>query len=98
MTWDSWAEINPHDAVELGVSDKDLIWIESAAGKVRTRAKIYLGAMPGVVSIPFGLGHRALGQWARDRGINPLELVETTLDAMTGLSLRFTARIKIYKA
>ena len=98
MTWDSWAEINPHDAVELGVSDNDLIWIESAAGKVRTRAKIYLGAMPGVVSIPFGLGHRALGQWARDRGINPLELVETTLDAMTGLSLRFTARIKVYKA
>jgi anaerobic selenocysteine-containing dehydrogenase len=98
MNWDSWAEISPRTAAELGIADDDVIWVESVHGKVRVRAKIYSGAMPGVVSIPFGLGHRALGQWARQRGINPLELVEATFDELTGLSLKFSARIKVYKA
>lgn len=97
MTWDSWAEINPHTAAELRIADNDLIWIESPYGKVRTKAKIYSGAMLDVVSIPYGLGHRALGQWAKNRGINPIELIGTNLDELTGLAVKFSTRVKIYK-
>jgi len=97
MTWDSWAEINPHTADELGIADNDLIWIESPYGKVRTKAKIYSGAMPDVVSIPYGLGHRALGQWAKNRGINPVELIGTNFDELTGLAVKFSVRVKVYK-
>lgn len=97
MHWDSWAEINPRTAAELGIGDDDLIRVESVRGKVRVRARIYPGAMPGVVSIPFGLGHKVLGQWGRDRGVNPLELVEPGSDELTGLSLKFSARVKVSK-
>lgn len=98
MTWNSWVEINPDTAAELGITDGDPVWIESIYGKVRGQAKIYSGAMPDVVSVPFGLGHRALGQWAKNRGINPIELIGTNLDPMTGLAGMFSARIKVYKA
>ncbi len=98
MTWDSWAEINPHTAAELGITDNDLIWIESVHGKIRVKAKIYSGAMPDVINVPFGLGHRALGQWAKDRGVNPIELIGTNLDQLTGSVVKFSVRIKVYKA
>ncbi len=98
MTWDSWAEINPHTAAELGIADNDLIWIESIYGKVRVKAKIYSGAMPDVVSVPYGLGHRTLGQWAKNIGVNPIELIGNKSDELTGLAAKFSVRVKIYKA
>jgi anaerobic selenocysteine-containing dehydrogenase len=97
MTWDSWAEVNPDTASELEIEDNDLIWVESDFGKLRVRAKIYPGAMPNVVSIPYGLGHKALGRWAKNRGINPIELIPTDFDELTGLAARYSARVKIYK-
>jgi anaerobic selenocysteine-containing dehydrogenase len=98
MNWNSWAEINPATAEKLGIRDQDTIWIESIHGKVRVIAKIYPGAMPEVVSLPSGLGHKALGRWAHHRGVNPMELVGTSLDEWTGQALKSSARIKVYKA
>jgi anaerobic selenocysteine-containing dehydrogenase len=98
MTWDSWAEINPHTAAKLGIADNDLIWIESVYGKVHVKAKVYSGAMPDVVSVPYGLGHKALGRWAKNRGVNPIELIGTHLDRLTGSAVKFSVRIKVYKA
>jgi anaerobic selenocysteine-containing dehydrogenase len=98
MNWDSWAEIHPRTAEELGISDRDTVWVESIHGKVRVIAKIFGGAMPGIVSLPFGLGHKALGQWARLRGVNPMELIGAGLDEWTGQPLKGSARIKVYKA
>ena len=97
MTWDSWAEVNPHTAEELGIEEDDLIWVESVYGKVRVIAKIYPGAMPEEVCIPYGLGHEILGRWAQNRGINPIELIGANFDELTGLPVKFSVRVKIYK-
>ena len=56
--WETWAEINPETAKSLGISDGDMVWVESPVGKMKVKARIYKGAMPGVVNIPFGSGHR----------------------------------------
>lgn len=98
MDWDSWAEINPETAHELGVKDDDLIWIESLYGKIQVKAKIHAGCMPDVVAIPYGLGHKALGRWARNRGANPMELVGPGQDALTGQPVNHSVRIKVSKA
>lgn len=96
--WDSWVEINPHTAKELGIANGDWVWVESPAGKIKTRAKLFPGAMPQVVNIPYELGHTAYGRWARDRGVNPNRMIQGDYDYLAGSAVWFDTRVKIYKA
>jgi len=73
--WDSFLEINPKTAASLGIENGDWVIVQSPAGRLKTRALLYAGAMPNVVNLPLGQGHTALGRWAKGRGVNPLELL-----------------------
>jgi len=75
VMWDSWAELAPSDAEELGVHDGDHLRLTSAAGTVEAQAVIDPTVRPGVVGMPLGQGHREYGRYARGRGANPLDLV-----------------------
>jgi anaerobic selenocysteine-containing dehydrogenase len=96
--WETWVEINPETAKQYGIGDKDWVWIESPKGKVKVRAKLYKGAMPDVVSIPFGEGHAAGGRWSKGLGENPCRLIDDDLDPLTGYPISKSTRVKIYKA
>lgn len=96
--WETWVEINPETANRLGVNDEDWVWIESPKGKMKARAKYYKGAMPEVVSIPFGEGHRSGGRWSEALGENPYRLIEGDLDPLTGYPVKDSTMVKIYKA
>ncbi len=96
--WTTWAEIHPHTAKELGISNGDRIWVESKFGKIQTKARLYQGAMPNVINIPFGLGHSSGGRWAKGLGANPYQLLGDDLDPLTGNPIQRSTRIKIYKA
>jgi anaerobic selenocysteine-containing dehydrogenase len=98
VQWDSWAEVNPATALALGLEDGDWIWIESQRGRLKTKVKVYPGAMPTVISIPFGLGHKALGRWAKNRGGNPNSIIDLDHDAFSGLPAQFSTRVRVYKA
>jgi anaerobic selenocysteine-containing dehydrogenase len=98
MHWDSWVEMNPETAKRLGIKDGDWLFVESPFGKVKTRAKLYVGTMPGVVNIPLGQGHTAFGRWAKGRGINPLDLIGEDYDQTSELPALLTTRVKIRKA
>lgn len=86
--WNSWAEINPKSAKQLGIKDGDWVFIESLTSKIKTRARLFSGAMPDVLSIPLGEGHTALGRWAKNRGVNPHRLFDGTKPT----------KVRIYKA
>lgn len=73
--WDSYLEINPKTAQSLGIAEGDWVVVQSAAAQFRTRARLFAGAMPSVIGLPLGQGHKALGKWARDRGVNALDLL-----------------------
>ena len=96
--WTTWAEINPQTAERLGLSDGDPVWVQSPHGKIKCVAKLYKGAMPEVVSIPFGEGHRSGGRWASGLGENPYRLLMKELDPLTAYPLKETTRVKVYKA
>jgi anaerobic selenocysteine-containing dehydrogenase len=96
--WETWLEINPETARQLGISDEDWVWVESSKGRIKVRARIYKGAMPDVVNIPFGDGHQSGGRWAEGVGENPYRLLHDDLDPLTGYPIRGLTRVRIYKA
>jgi anaerobic selenocysteine-containing dehydrogenase len=96
--WGSWVEINPETAKSLGINDGDLVWVESQAGKVRTKARLFPGTHPKCIHIPYGQGHKAYGRWAKGRGVNPNELLVRDYDYLGGFVSYFSTRVKVYKA
>lgn len=75
VVWDSWVEINPRTAADLGIGFGDLVEVTSPQGSLRLPAVIYPGIRPDMVAIPLGQGQREGGRYARGRGANPLILL-----------------------
>lgn len=96
--WDSWVEINPDTARALGIRDGEPVWVESIAGRMRTKARLFPGTPPRCIQIPYGQGHRAYGRWAERRGINPNELMMREYDYLGGFLSLYSTRVKVYKA
>ncbi|MEW5717294.1 MAG: molybdopterin dinucleotide binding domain-containing protein, partial [Chloroflexota bacterium] len=103
--WDSWVEIHPKAAKALGIKKDDLVWIESAVGKIRVRAKLVEGIWQNAVNIPYGQGQFSAAQWGREAstakrvvGANPLQLVSTGAEKVSGLAVMLPTRVKVYKA
>ena len=95
--WNSWVEISPGAAEKLGIKEDDWVWVESSLAKLKCRAKLTLGAMPQVVNVPLGLGHRALGRWAKGIGENVGRLLTHSTEPFTGEPLLNKTRVKVYK-
>jgi anaerobic selenocysteine-containing dehydrogenase len=80
VVWDSWVELNPKTAAELGISFGDLVEVTSPQGSVRVPAVIYPGIRPDMAAIPLGQGHRDRGRYAKARGANALALVAVMME------------------
>jgi anaerobic selenocysteine-containing dehydrogenase len=75
VMWNTWAEINPETAHELGIENDDVVRIVSEAGEVEVPVYLYPAIRPDVIAIPFGQGHTAYGRYAAGRGVNPAALL-----------------------
>jgi len=97
-TWGSWLEMNPETAHELGLHDKDEVWVESPYGKVKTKLRVVKGLRPEVVNLPYNQGHQGLGRWADGRGVNGLDLLNPASEPVSGLASFTNTRVKVYEA
>ncbi len=95
VVWDSWVEINPRTAAELGISFGDLVEVTSPQGVLRLPAVIYPGIRPDVVAIPLGQGHRGGGRYAKDRGANPLALLALTFEGSKPRPAWHATRVRV---
>ncbi|MGA9531748.1 MAG: molybdopterin dinucleotide binding domain-containing protein [Anaerolineales bacterium] len=75
VSWQTWVELNPETANSLGLTDGDLVRIESTAGSIVAPVCLYPAIRPDTVAIPLGQGHSDSGRFARDRGDNPVKLI-----------------------
>jgi anaerobic selenocysteine-containing dehydrogenase len=104
MKWSSWVEINPLSAQELGVSNGDLVWVESPAGRVKVPVRLYPGLWPNAVYMPPGQGHRTLVKWGRDSeanfvvGANPNQVLVPGTERLDGMAAASPTRVRIYRA
>ena len=97
-TWDSWLEMNPEAAEELGLQDRDPVWVESPFGKVKTKVRFVKGLRPDVVNLPYNQGHTGVGRWAKDRGVNGMELLSPNSEPAAGLAAFTNTRVKVVPA
>ena len=97
--------VNPLDAAEWALADGDAALVASAVGEVEVPVEVTDRTMVGVVSLPHGWGHNALGTQlsvAREHaGVNMNVLVPPTrLDplsgnaTLTGIPVTVTAAVK----
>ena len=75
VMWNTWVEINPETAKELGIEDDDVVKIVSEAGVLEVPVYKYPAIRPDTIAIPFGQGHTAYGRYAENRGVNPIDLI-----------------------
>lgn len=93
VMWNTWVEINPDTAHELGIENDDVVKIVSAAGEVEVPVYLYPAIRPDTIAIPFGQGHTAYGRYASGRGVNPADLFGPTFNeagdlAFAGIKVR----------
>ncbi len=84
VVWNSWVEMHPDMADELGVERGDLVRVESDRGAIEAPVYVYRGIRPDTVAIPLGQGHTEYGRYARSRGVNPLDLLAPNADSGSG--------------
>ena len=84
---DMFVEINPRDANNLGIRDKDMVWVEGAEkAKVKVQAMVTERVGAGVAFMPFHFGGHFQGNDLRDKypsGADPYVLGESANTAFT---------------
>jgi hypothetical protein len=96
VMWNSWVEINPETAHELGIENDDVVRIVSGAGAIEVSVYQYPAIRPDTIAIPFGQGHTAYGRYAGGRGVNPLDLLGLKFNAAGDLAFAST-KVKVEK-
>jgi len=59
LAWQSWVEIHPSRARQMGVEQGDHLTIRTATGSITAPAYLYLGIRPDTVAVALGQGHRS---------------------------------------
>jgi anaerobic selenocysteine-containing dehydrogenase len=97
ISWQTWVELNPETAQELGVENGDIVKIESPHGEIEAPVYVFPAIRPDTVAIPLGQGHSDYGRYAKQRGSHPMRLIGMELDE-SGNSLAWAnVRVKISK-
>jgi anaerobic selenocysteine-containing dehydrogenase len=96
VQWGTWVEMNPVTAAALGLSDDDIVQVESPQGVLEAPVVVYPGIRPDVVAIPVGQGHLDYGRFAgAASGSNPLRLVAPVTDPDTGALAWGATRVRL---
>ncbi len=93
-SWETWAEVNAETARTLGLQSGQRVRVESSHGSFDATLRIYAGAQPGVVNIPYGL-HTRVDGWGEPRGANPLAAIGNQMDPATGLPDWYSTRVRL---
>ena len=95
VVWNSWIELHPDAAQELGVETGDVLKVISAHGILELPAYVYRGIREDTVAIPIGQGHLHYGRNASYRGANPLELLDGAADEASDSIAWLSNRVRL---
>ncbi len=95
-SWDTWVEINPETAKELGVKHDDVVKLTSPHGSISAIVYVYPGIRPDVLAVPLGQGHLVFGRFAQGRGANAASILAPVTTSDGELAWGAT-RVKVEK-
>ena len=95
VVYGSWVELNPTTARELGLTEGDVVEVVSPHGGVRVPVFVYPAIMPDVVAMPIGQGHSEYGRYAKNRGVNPIQILAPQMEPKTGSLAWSATRVKL---
>jgi anaerobic selenocysteine-containing dehydrogenase len=94
---ESFIEINPETASRYHLIQGDRVVIESRKGSVHARVNLFEGAMPGVIFMLSGLGHRGYDGYQNGKGDNPNTLAGEEGEVLSGNRVWWKTRVKVTK-
>jgi thiosulfate reductase/polysulfide reductase chain A len=97
---ENWVEINRIDAQKYGIQDDAYVIVESPKDKIRIRAKVVEGLVPGCVSVRHGhgFGHWAMGSVAKGKGAHSNNLMDTHTSPITGANCYNECKVRVRPA
>lgn len=97
--WKTWLEINPQTAQKYNLKDGEMVWVLTPNGYLSEPVKVkYVEALrPDVVNMPYNQGHTAVGRFAQGRGPNPLWMMDSSSEPISGLASMTNTRVRLVK-
>jgi anaerobic selenocysteine-containing dehydrogenase len=95
VVYGSWVELNPVTAKELGLTEGDIVDVQSEHGRVSVPVYVYPAIRPDVVAMPIGQGHGEYGRYAKHRGVNPIQILAPEIESSTGSLAWSATRVKL---
>lgn len=93
--WGSWLEMHPETAAELGLKNKEKVWVESPFGRLQTKLRLVKSMRRDVVTLPYNQGHTAVGRFAKNRGVNGVAILNPASEPFSGLAAFTNTRVKV---
>lgn len=93
--WGLPVEIDRQTASRLEIRTGDRVKVESPYGELVAPAYVDPAAVPGVVSMGIGQGHRHFGRYASRRGANPLSILAPAWEKSTGALAVGATRVRL---
>ena len=94
---DLFVEVNPKTASHYHLTEGSRAMLRSPKGELSVRIHLFDGAMPGVIFIPFGLGHTAYDRYLKGKGVNPNEIIDPVEDPLSGQPVWWNTRVTVTK-
>jgi anaerobic selenocysteine-containing dehydrogenase len=93
--WQTWIELCPDTARELGLADGDTVAVESESARFEAELRVRPGAVPGVAHVPLGLGHEAPDVPSKAIGANPVRALAQMADSLSGVPSLTSTRVRL---
>jgi anaerobic selenocysteine-containing dehydrogenase len=95
--WETWAEVHPETAERMKLRSGQRVRVESSEGSFEATLRVFVGAQPGVLNVPYGL-HTSVDGWGKPRGANPLAAVGSRVDPATKLPDWYSTQVRLVPA
>ncbi|MES2644754.1 MAG: molybdopterin-dependent oxidoreductase [Myxococcota bacterium] len=95
FSWATWAEISTGTAKKLGLGEKDKVKIKTASGELEMGYFASPGVPDNVVAINLGNGHEQMGRYGTNRGGNPVRLLTSVADPVSGALAYYGTRVTV---